>query len=171
MDAYGKTAALKKGSISVQKFAIHKIEIMRRMAKKISHAEGISHGHALDRLAKEKGFKNWSLLQKNGIFDSSLPQPYVFRRSDEELARSLHAVRPPRDRWKQLTPAEAALSQTEDISQKFVSAANAVEFSIDYMAALLRRARFRIAQDASRSGKCVVGCLMEWITPRTALVF
>lgn len=83
VDAYGKTAVLKKGSISVQKFAIHQIEIMRRMAKKISHAEGISHGHALDRLAEEKGLKNLSLLQKNGVLDPSLPQPYVFRRSDE----------------------------------------------------------------------------------------
>lgn len=146
VDAYSKTAALKKGSIPVQKFTIHQVEVLRRAAKKISRAEGVSHGHALDKLAQENGFKNWSLLQKNGVSDPSLPQAFIFRRTDDEVSQSLRVVRAPRSRWDQQTSSEAALGQTKDLSQKFISPINAVEFSIAYMTALLRRVRFLVAE-------------------------
>lgn len=40
------------------------VERMKRDAKKLRKAEGIAHHEALDRIAAERGFRNWSLLAK-----------------------------------------------------------------------------------------------------------
>lgn len=43
------------------------VEFLKRAAKKLARTEGIIHSHALDRLANERGYKNWSLLQKHAV--------------------------------------------------------------------------------------------------------
>lgn len=53
----------------MQKITVQKAEALRRLAKHLSRAEDIPHSHALDRLAQGQGFKNWSMLQKNGVLD------------------------------------------------------------------------------------------------------
>lgn len=58
----------------MQKLTIQQVENLRRDAKKLGRAEGITHSQALDRLAQDHGFKNWSLLQKNGVFDIDSPR-------------------------------------------------------------------------------------------------
>lgn len=69
MDACSINAALKKGSIAVQKITNQKVEALRRLAKKLGREKGVPYSHALDRLAQDYGFKNWSMLQKNGVQD------------------------------------------------------------------------------------------------------
>lgn len=84
MDACSTNAALKKGSIAVQKITNQKAEALRRLAKKLCREKGILHSHALDRLAQDYGFKNWSMLQKNGIQDPlSLPHPDITLSTDK----------------------------------------------------------------------------------------
>lgn len=86
MDACSTNAALKKGSIAVQKITNQKVEALRRLAKKLSREKSIPHSHALDRLAQDYGFKNWSMLQKNGIQDPlSLPLPNIAGSTDKML--------------------------------------------------------------------------------------
>lgn len=42
------------------------IEKLKRVAKALARASSITHAEALDHLAHENGFKNWSLLAKQG---------------------------------------------------------------------------------------------------------
>lgn len=116
------------------------IESMRRAAKKLARAEGIAYSHALDRFAQTSGYNNWSLLQKA---EPGLPSPFVFRRDDEQMAQALRVVPAP-DPWRVGSRDETVRAQTNDIASKFVTAANAVDFAIAYMDAILRRKRFRI---------------------------
>ncbi len=41
------------------------LDQLRRDAKRLARDNGISHSQALDGLARERGFQNWSLLAKN----------------------------------------------------------------------------------------------------------
>ncbi|MBF0143571.1 MAG: hypothetical protein HQL59_08980 [Magnetococcales bacterium] len=43
------------------------IQHLKRQAKKISKERGITHSEALDILAREQGYQNWSLLMKNHL--------------------------------------------------------------------------------------------------------
>ena len=68
----------------MQKITNQKVEALRRLAKQLSHENGIPHSHALDRFAQDYGFKNWAMLQKNGVQDPlSLPLPNIARSTDK----------------------------------------------------------------------------------------
>lgn len=78
----------------MKKFTTQKVEAFRRLGKKVARAEGIPYSHALDGIAKEHGFKNWSMLQKKGLMeqesrDSTSPQP--------QLSDFVRDNRPPRE--------------------------------------------------------------------------
>lgn len=45
---------------------------LKRTAKLLVRGSGIRHSQALDQLAQELGYKNWSVLSKHAIPDSSL---------------------------------------------------------------------------------------------------
>ena len=55
-------------------FSISQIVCLKREAKKLCHKHSISHSKALDLIAKEYGFKNWSLLIKHSEVRQS-PKP------------------------------------------------------------------------------------------------
>ncbi len=76
-----------KGAIDVQKTTIKDVKTLRRDAKKISQVDGIPYSHALDRLAQNKGFKNWSMLQKNGVFDPANPRLSDLDLDNSEMVR------------------------------------------------------------------------------------
>lgn len=120
------------------------VEALSRQAKKLARDQGVLHSHALDQLARENGYTNWSLLKKSG--ELAGPQPYEFRRSGEEMAAALRVVR--RSGRFGPTASEIVRSRTADLSGKFISAANAVDYAIAYMETLLARPRFRVAPDA-----------------------
>jgi len=48
-------------------FTFFQIEKFKLHAKSISRSDGISHSAALDQLANENGFSNWSLLMKHAV--------------------------------------------------------------------------------------------------------
>lgn len=79
----------------LQHFFAYQVEAMRRAAKQISRNEGIPYSEAQNRIAREKGYRNWSLLQKNGLQDPNVRPQFFFRRTDEEVASSMRFVPDP----------------------------------------------------------------------------
>jgi hypothetical protein len=63
----GLNAALKRYRVVPESHTTSQVEFLKRAAKKLARTEGILHSQALDRLAKERGYKNWSLLQKHAV--------------------------------------------------------------------------------------------------------
>jgi transposase len=57
------------------------VERLKRAAKKLARQEGIPHSSALDRLAHELGYRNWSLLQKHAV----PPNPPLHRTPDDPV--------------------------------------------------------------------------------------
>lgn len=109
------------------------INRLKREAKKICRPDGISHSQALDQLAQKEGYKNWSLLMHD-----NQPSEQVFRfiRSKEQMRHSIH-------RKEGLINGER-MRDVKDISHRFSSPLNAVEFAVDYMDCLLTVPRYFI---------------------------
>ena len=124
------------------------VEALRRDAKRLVREEGLVYSRALDRLAQANGFVNWSLLQKNGVLDG--PQPFLFRRTDDVMSAALRIIPKPTGRDTR-TRSEIVRSETADLSRKFVSAANAVDYAAAYVEVLLRQQRFRVDSNALAS--------------------
>ncbi|TBU77188.1 hypothetical protein DNK10_06675 [Pseudomonas daroniae] len=128
------------------------LEHFKRQAKQLCRLDiSLTHSAALDRIAAQHGYSSWSLLHKHSdcgdlragqhpIRTTSLP--LMFRRTLEEMRQALRKL-PERSSSTHPLTAEAR-AQTEDIGDKFVSAANAVEYSIAYMGSLLSMPRFYI---------------------------
>lgn len=131
----------------LQLFFAYQVEAMRRAAKQSSRSQGITYCEALDRIAKEKGYRNWSLLQKNGLHDSSVRPPFLFSRTDEEVARSMRLVPTP-DPYARKTRSEAARDCVNDLCQSFANPRNAFDFAIAYLEAVLKRPQFRVFTEA-----------------------
>lgn len=117
---------------------IAQIEQLKRDAKRRARASQIPLHQALDQLAAERNYANWSLLMKHApaqiAVQASLPS-FRFARTAEEMRLATHKVRGKKhaymNRW------ELAEDLIDDICGKFTSAANAVDFAIDYMECLL----------------------------------
>ena len=84
-------------------FATHEVEAMRRDAKKRACTDGMTLAKAFDKIAAECGYRNWSLLQKNGCLPPDSPQPWYFRRSPEEIAQSMRVIPNSRSRVERRT--------------------------------------------------------------------
>lgn len=123
-------------------FTTHEVEVMRRDAKKRSRANGVILAKALDQIAAEQGYRNWSLLQKNGSTDE--PQPWFFRRTPEEIAQSMRVLPEPASRFERRVRSEIARDSVQPLDGRFASAANAVDFAIAYVEGLLAQPRYRL---------------------------
>jgi hypothetical protein len=76
-------------------FTLAQIEHLKLRAKFISRSNSISHSVALDQLAHENGFSNWSLLMKHAApgDEIQLPSKYLrFTRTPEEMRSALRTV-------------------------------------------------------------------------------
>ncbi len=124
-------------------FTTHEVEVMRRDAKKRSRASGVILAKALDQIAAEKGYRNWSLLQKNGSTDER--QPWVYRRTPVEIAQSMRVIPEPASRFEHRVRSEIARDSVQPLDERFASAANAVDFAIAYVDGLLGQPRFRLS--------------------------
>lgn len=62
------------------------VELLKRAAKKLARQEGIIHSSALDRLANERGYKNWSLLRKHAVPDPT----NLHRTTDDPVLEHTH---------------------------------------------------------------------------------
>lgn len=60
----------------LKSFAAHEVEAMRRDAKMRVRAGGAILAKVLDQIAAVHGYRNWSLLQKNGSISPDESQPY-----------------------------------------------------------------------------------------------
>jgi len=118
------------------------IERFKREAKQLVRVSGLTHSQALDQIAVANGYPNWSLLMKHCAKTSFVtpPPPFRFVRTQTEMQLALRKIPEPKVGLR----IEAARSLVSDISHQFVSARNAVEFSIAYLECLLRVSRFKV---------------------------
>lgn len=131
-------------------FLIAQIERFKRDAKRLSRTSSLTHTQALDRIAQTYGYANWSLLTKNSrdplelhIFANPEPQnPFMFTRTLDEMKQVLRKI--PEPRYGLPNRIEDARRQVDDISRRFISAENAVDFAVDYMTRLLEVPRYKI---------------------------
>ncbi len=123
-------------------FSAAQIEHFKREAKQLCRASLITHSQALDRIALANGHRNWSLLMKNATSLDAGPPPYRFSRTSEEMRLTLHKVQLPT--YSRTPRVDAARQLVEDLSHRFISARNAVDFAIDYLRCLLSVPRFKI---------------------------
>jgi hypothetical protein len=138
------------------------IEHFKREAKSLGHANSLIHSQALDQIAADHGWRNWSLLMKHGQSLKEGTQPWHrFDRTLEEMKLALRVVQPSSDDKRPRS--EVALSLVEDINGKFTSARNAVSFAIQYMESLLAMPRYRVAW------ACVVQSEMRCWLPYCAI--
>lgn len=147
------------------------VEFLRRQAKRLSRDAHVRLSQAQDQIAIANGYSNWSLMirHRRPVPDAVQPtrsanMPLVFARSSEQMRLALHKVREPRGRWS-VAPAgrDAVRSRVEDLRDQFVSATNAVDFAVDYMACLLSVPRLRVTTAAT------VGWEMRCWLPYAAL--
>jgi hypothetical protein len=126
-------------------FTLAQIEQLKLRAKFVSRSSSISHSVALDQLAHENGFSNWSLLMKHAVVqqDLELSSKYMkFNRTQQEMRDALRTIRETRYNFN--SRVEDAERQTTDICRDFASARNAVDFAIGYTECLLTVPRFKI---------------------------
>lgn len=125
-----------------ENYSAAQIAHLKREAKRLSHASMIPHSKALDQVAATKGHRNWSLLMKNAAESPTGPPPYRFARTAEEMRLALQKVQLPS--YSRSPRVDAARQMVEDLSLKFITAQNAVDFAIDYMRCLLSVPRFKV---------------------------
>lgn len=125
-----------------ENYSAAQIEHFKREAKRLSRAAAIPHSQALDQVAAANGHRNWSLLMKNAAESPAGPPPYRFSRTSDEMRLALHKVQLPA--YSRTPRVDAARQMVEDLSHKFISAQNAVDFAIDYVRCLLTVPRFKV---------------------------
>lgn len=123
-------------------FSPSEIERFKRDAKPLGQSLGIIHAHALEKIAIANGYANWSLLMKHSIKSDGTPSAYRFIRTFDEMRLASHKLQlPPHSLANRI---DIARSNVQDISRRFVSAQNAVDFAVDYMGCLLALPRFKV---------------------------
>jgi len=94
-------------------FTTAQLERFRREAKKLGRQQSITHSEALDRIAAEQGYKNWSLLAKHSEPPAASPASQPATRTeiipdDVSLERygidALNAMSMPPDMRAMLVP-------------------------------------------------------------------
>lgn len=124
------------------------IEQFKRDAKRLARADSLSHSGALDQIAASHGYANWSQLAKR----ISLPPrevsateiqrlPLRFSRTEEAMHQAMRKTTPAPGPGTTLSRLRA---QVTDLSRKFVSARNAVDFAIAYVELALSTPRYLV---------------------------
>jgi hypothetical protein len=120
-------------------YSIAQIEHFKREAKVMVRSSALSHSQALDQLALQQGWPNWSLLMKHS--QASTPPELCFSRTPEAMCL---AIRVPQEIGEFRTRSDFVTHQVNDLCMQFISARNAVRFAIQYMECLLAVPRYRI---------------------------
>lgn len=112
---------------------------LKRDAKRLATVSGIAHSAALDQIALQHGFRSWSLLMKHGNAGASQAGDRLFRfeRTADDWKNALRRL--PGIRIGDAIDSEAV----EDICSRFDSILDAVVFSKDYVASLLKQPLFK----------------------------
>ncbi|QWT47048.1 hypothetical protein [Azospira inquinata] len=125
-------------------FSSTHIEYLRRQAKKLSKTDDIPLSKALDLIAQQNGWSNWSLLVKNRLPDDSPDNGYQLRRTRDEFIQAIRKFQVKQPRRGRVNRYVEVLRQTEDICNRFVSAKNAIKFAVSYIETLLKVPRFQV---------------------------
>jgi len=127
----------------MNRYTPQEIERFKRDAKRCERDSGSLHSQALDRIAADHGYANWSMLMKHRLplGKSNAKQPVVFSRTEAELRETLRMVPQPRFGSRQ----DVAKERVADICADFDSAANAADFAISYMQAVLALPRYLVS--------------------------
>lgn len=131
-------------------FTFAQIERFRREAKQLCRTTpNLIHSAALDQIAIQNGYANWSLLHKHSpgpiatpTVASVTPSPFMFGRTPAEMRQALRKF--PETRSGSPSRTHEARAQTENIRDRFVSAENAVDFAVAYVSSLLMVPRYYI---------------------------
>ena len=133
------------------------IERFKREAKQLCRTTpNLTHSEALDSIAVQNGYTNWSLLRKHSEGNAhavsseivvplmvSITRPqFMFERTPEDMRQALRKF--PETRYGHPSRADYARAQTGDIRDQFASAENAVEYAVDYVTSLLTVPRFYV---------------------------
>lgn len=123
------------------------IERLKREAKLLGRAQSIGHSQALDRVAEANGYALMKHCSPSAIslpastgMPPALRPPLVFTRAAEAMREALRKV--PERRYARRI--DDARRLTQDICHEFASAANALDYAIDYMTVLLTVPRYKI---------------------------
>lgn len=127
-------------------FTPPQIERLKREAKRFALDNSLIHSESLDRIAALNGHSNWSLLMKHSahLDDPNAAPAWIFRRSTDDMREALRKV--PHDPYR--SREEGAKSRVENIEDRLISAANAVDVAIEYMKCLLTVPRFRVTSSS-----------------------
>lgn len=124
------------------------IEQLKRDAKRTARDRSITHAVALDQIAATCGYSNWSLLAKHissRQMGATPPQAkclsHIFLRTADAMRQAMRKTTIPHGSGSSQDHLRA---QIEDLSLKFISADNALDFAISYMECALGVARFSI---------------------------
>lgn len=133
-------------------FSSAQLKRFKREAKQLCRTSpDLSHSAALDQIAVQHGYSNWSLLHKHSQGDSPIVTPpvahcmqplFLFVRTPEEMRQALRKIPETRDGYPSRINEARAL--TGDIRDSFASAENAVDYAIAYVSSLLTMPRFYI---------------------------
>jgi len=112
------------------------IAYLRREAKK-RKAAGLTHSAALDELALERGYPNWSMLhQANSAAPTRSP---VFQRSIEEMQAAFRKAKG----FEGFRHQESAIrAQLPDLCEQFANPMSALEYAWDYIQRALSLPRY-----------------------------
>jgi hypothetical protein len=134
------------------KITIAQIEQFKRDATRLARNQSLTRAEALDQVAVANGYPNWSVLMKNAAIhqkDAAASQPtrppYQFRRTTEAMREAMRKTTPEPG---QGSSHDRLRAQVDDLSAKFISAENALDFAIAYMASALDVARFHVHSDS-----------------------
>ncbi|MFZ6638422.1 hypothetical protein ACO0LL_01710 [Undibacterium sp. TC4M20W] len=127
----------------MHKFTYTQIKRFKLEAKTRSRASEIGHIKALDCIAHEQGFGNWSLLMKTAAPDTDdSVASFKFIRTNDDMRSAMRNRLEIFDR----VPGRYAPPNMDvaSIWNEFSSVTNVVDFAIDYMAAILKLPRFHV---------------------------
>jgi hypothetical protein len=142
VDAQPIAALHLEATFMLKKFTAHEVEVLRRDAKVRARTNDVIFSKALDQVAAEQGYRNWSLLQKKGCTPSDAPQSWLFRRTSEDISQSMRVVPEPASRFDRRARSDIARDSVQALDGKF---ANAVDFGLAYVEGLLAQPRFRLS--------------------------
>lgn len=132
----------------LKKITIAQIEQFKRDATRLVRNQSLIRAEALDQVAVANGYQNWSVLMRNAAVHQKdaaslrpVSPPYQFRRTTEAMREAMQKTAPEPG---QGSSHDRLRAQVDDLSTKFISAENALDFAIAYMACALDVARFHV---------------------------
>jgi uncharacterized protein YozE (UPF0346 family) len=129
-------------------YSSSKIDQLKRDANRLARNNSIGHSAALDQVAASHGYSNWSQLVKRrashpGVVAPDAPKPehFIFSRTTEAMYQAMRKAQPGKSAG---VDSGEIRFQIQDLSKRFISTSNAIDFAISYMECALSIARYSV---------------------------